>query len=158
MHSVPVIASVTKFLRHTLRTAGRSRRDRRGQEGWDEEVGWIWPRLNILQFSPIFQKFWRINSDFRLSSFRLHLFVLFLYQELLTDRKFIRPGCYVTSLWKYHNISSIQKVWPCSCFVNKSRTNEDTKRRFSRLHTRDLRIYKYIQTWLVHLWTDRILA
>jgi hypothetical protein len=39
MHSVPVIASVTKFLRHTLRTAGRSRRDRRGQEGWDEEVG-----------------------------------------------------------------------------------------------------------------------
>ncbi len=100
-------------------------------------LGEIPPRFNIMQFSPLFSIFSRIFSDFRLSSFRLYLFVLSLDQELLTDSKFLRSGSYVILLRKYHNIAPIQKVRRGSCFFNKSRTNEDKKLGFSRLHTRD---------------------
>ena len=105
-------------------------------------------------FPPTFQEFWRIHLDFRLSFFRLHLFVLSLDQELLTDLKFLRSGCYVASLWKYHNVSPIRKVQPCSCFVNKSRANEDKKTEiFTIAHKRsyDMQVHPN----LIGLFVDR---
>ena len=156
---VPVSASVTKIStaypkgqRKVKTVSARSKR-----VGWR---GWVkfHPDHNILQFSPIFQEFWRIFSDFRLSPFRLYLFVLSVNYELLFDRNSPCRGCWVTSVWKYHNISPIRRVRICSCFVNESRTNEDKKLRLSRLHTRDHMAWKYIQIWVVYLLIDRILA
>jgi hypothetical protein len=121
-------------------------------------LGEVPPRLQYTSIFTAFSIFSRIFSDFTLSSFRLYLFVLSLDQELLTDWKFIRSESYAILLRKYHNISPIRKVRGGTCFVNKSRTNEDKKLGFSRLHTRDTTVWKFTQAWLVYVLIDRILA
>jgi len=82
--------------------------------------------------------------------------VLPLGQKLSFNRKFLRRGCSVTSLLKHHSMCSIEKIRTCNCFVNKSTAKGDQDLMFSLLHTRNSKVWKYAQTWLVCFLIDRI--